>query len=347
MHLIDSAGKVWFGIAWGNGHLSIFANSVAIDDTTIPYDFPATTGDVIKLAVESGEFKLYQNGVEKVPPQGVSLVPLDTDLYGRVQLYWSTAAVSASFFQGQTIVTSTQNVSQVKRMEAHPAFTAPVDLVSALDFVDSLCASDTQDAGDEIIFLTPATPSPRTSVFTFDESSNVIDLKVYRRDIRERPNRLSAQFRNINKVYLDQDEVFDSRDTLFDEVGYTVDPGALNFASMNASQAQRLIRYQMRRLSDNDFFCDVVGMADSFKLLPGDIVTVVSEKMPDGAPKDFIIITATRESGESTAYERTFTLQEWYADDYSDTDHGPEQAQITDPLPSPYEPPDAPVVVID
>jgi len=349
VYLVDGNGKAWFGISWGNGHYSFFANGIAIDDPTEPYDYPAVAGDRFKLTSEGGEFKFYQNDVQKNPPKGSSLVPLDTDLYGKVQLYQAGAGVSASFFEGQTVVNSTLTVSEIPRFEAHPAFTAPVDLTTALDFVDSLCASDTQDAGDEIIFLTPATPFPRQSIFTFTEDENVVEdsLRVYRRDIRERPNRLSAQFRNLNRVYLDQDEVFDSRDTLFDEVGYTIDPGALNFASMNASQAQRLIKYNMRRMSDNDTFCELTGMADSFKLLPGDIVTVISDKLPDNAPKDFIILTASRASGEQTAYERSFTMQEWFASDYSDNDHGAEAGVVAQPIPSSYDPPDAPVVVID
>lgn len=346
---VDSTGVPVFGISWGFGHMGVYANGVGIEDALSPYDLPVFNGDTIRLDISGGEFFLKQNGTTKVIPQSTSLVPLDKDMFGYLVLYEAGASVDSIVFKGQEIVDTENGVTQIARFEAHPAFTSAVDLTTGMDFVDSLCASDTQDAGDEIIFLTPATPTPRNSIFTFIEDDNVIEntLRVYRKDIRERPNRLSGQFRNIGRVYMDQDEVFDSRDELFDQLGYIIDPGALNFASMYASQAQRLIKYNMRKMSDNDLYCDLSGMADSYKLLPGDIVTVISDKLPSGAPKDFIILTATRESGESTAYERTFTLQEWFADDYKDGDHGPEQGVITPPIPSPFDPPLAPVLLLE
>lgn len=347
-HLVDNNGKAWFGISWGNGHISFLANGVAIDDATIPYDYPATAPVVLEIGTDAGEFYFDQDGVRKTPPQGTSIVPVDTDLFARVVLYESTAAISSSEFKGQEIISSSLTTTEVSRFEAHPAFTSPVQLTDALDFVDSLCASETQDAGSEIIFITPATPSPRTSTFTFIEDENTVSVRVYYRDIRECPNRISGVFRDLGTVYLEENEVFESRDQLFDQVGYIIDPGALNFASMNSSQAQRLIKYQMRRLSDNRLFCDVQGMLDSFKLLPGDIVTVVSEKLPGGitAPKDFIVLECTRESGESSAYERSFVLQEWFSSDYSDDDHGPVQSSVTEPVPSPFDEPGAPVLLL-
>jgi hypothetical protein len=349
-YLVDKNGKVWFGIAWGNGHVAFLANGVAIDDATTPYDYPASAPVTFTLKSNGGNFIFEQDGVEKTPPQGSSLVPLDTDLFGKVLLYQNTATISASNIVGQIVNTTSLTTTEVPRFEAHPAFTSAVGLTDALDFVDSLCASETQDAGKEIIFITPATPSPRVSAFTFTEGKNVIDgtLRVYKRDVRERPNRLSGVFRNLDTVYLEEDEVFETRDALFDQVGYIVDPGALNFASMHTSQAQRLIKYQMRRLSDDSLFCDLNGMQDSVKLLPGDIVTVISEKLSGGItnPTEFIIIQASRDSGESTAYTRSFVLQEYHATDYSDTDHGPRQVTVTDPIPSPFEGPDAPVLTL-
>lgn len=348
-HLIDPSNRGWFGVSVGNGHMSIFANNVAIDDADIPYDFPVSNGDTITLEVSGGEFVLKHNDNVIIPDQGISLAPLDKDLIGRVILHHSGAVASSILMEGHSIASTSQNTTQVPRFEAHPAFTSAVDLTTGMDFVDSLCASDTQDAGDEIIFITPATPAPRVSSFTFTEDVNVVagTLRVFKRDIRERPNRISAQFRNLDKVYLDQDEVFESRDELFDELGYIIDPGALNFASMNGSQAQRLIKYNMRRMSDRDIFCELTGMSDSFKLLAGDIVTVESDKLPNGLPKDFIILQVNRESGESTAYERTFVLQEWFADDYKDTDHGPQQGTTVEPVPSPFDLPPAPVVLLE
>ncbi len=277
MALVDENGTTYFGISWGNGHLGVYANGVGIEDRTIAYDLPAAAGDVIDLVVEAGLFLLKQNGITETIPQGAAPAPDDVDLFGRIILWAAGAAVTASNFTGQTVGASTPTTAMIPRFEAHPAFTGPVDIATFLDYVDQLCASDTQDAGRYIVFLTPET---RASVHTFDEETNVVgrSIKVRTVDIRNRPNRLWAQFRNLDLRYLDRDSVFDLRDGLFDKVGRPIDPGALNFGSMRMSQAQRLIKYEMRRRSDRKIFEELTGMDDSFHVLPADVVTVISRK---------------------------------------------------------------------
>jgi len=427
MSLIDEHGTAWFGISWGNGHLAILANEVPIDDITIPYDFPAVGGDTIELNVVGGYFILKQNGVIKAIPQGLAPAPIDVDLFGRIVLWQATAEVTASHFTGKATSATAVHTEMVKRFEAHPAFSGPVDIGTALDYVDSLCASDTQDAGRYIVFLTP---EARTSVHTFDEDTNVVGktIQFYTTDIRNRPNRLWAKFRNLDLRYLDQDSVFDLRDALFEKIGRPIDPGALNFGSMKSSQAQRLIRFEMRRRSDNKIFSNLTGMDDSFHVLPADVVTVLSYKIRvkvsagydnaavsivlaagEGAklpatpfyatwwnrtdypipfkdpnreiirvtavagdtltivraqqstaastkntagksyvlgrfPKDFMVISATRESPEQlpAGLQRQFVLQEYYPNDYRDTDHDvpqtPSGAQPTSTFAGPRAP---------
>lgn len=276
LELCDEDGQAWYRVHWGNGHISSMVNGVAIDDITIPYDFPATAPVTFEIGVLDGDFYFKQDGVIKNFPQGLAIAP-DLDLFGRLVLYESTAAVSSQQMSGRRVDEVTQNITQVKRFEAHPAFTGPTDINTALDYVDFLTASDTQDAGKEIYFLTP---EPRTHVHVFDEETNVVNqnVRAYSIDIRERPNRLWAKYRNLDLQFLDQDSVFDLRDDLFERVGRPVDPGALNFASMSASQAQRLIKYWMRRRSDNYRWCDLTGMQDSLRVLPADVVRVLSKK---------------------------------------------------------------------
>jgi len=432
MHLIDANGTGWFGISWGNGHLGVFANEVSIEDPTIPYDLPAVNGDVIELNIEGGNFVLRQNGVVKTIPQGIAPAPSDVDLFGRIILWAATAAVSASHFTGQTVSETTETTQMIPRFEAHPAFTGPIDIGTALDFADSLCASDTQDAGRYIVFLTP---EERASSFTFDDEVNVVgkSVRVRTTDIRQRPNRLWAKYRNLDLRYLDQDSVFDLRDELFDKVGRPIDPGALNFASMHASQAQRLIKFEMRRRSDNRVWCELTGMDDSWKLLPADVVTVLSRKfrvnvsigyddaateielengegakLPavpfftrwwnktdykngnldpnmekvqvtaidgdtltivrgqqgtdasdkdlagkeyvlDRFPKKFMVISATRESPEQipNGMRRDFVLQEYFPNDYRDTDHEVPQPPIGVQPPSEFSGPPTPVLLLE
>lgn len=344
MYLTDSEKQHKFGIAWGNGHYAIFANNVAVDDITEPYDFPIAVGDIIELGVSGGGFVLKQNNVVKTIPQGDTLVP-DTDLFGFVQFWSNDSSISQSEISGGSVATIDTTVTSVKRFEAHPAFTSPIDLQTAMDFVDALSASDTQDRGKDIVFLTP---EPRSNTFTFVEDNNVVEssLRLYRRDVRERPNRLSAKFRNTNTQYLEDDGVFETRDELFDQLGYTVDPGSLSFASMTGSQAQRLIKFNMRRLSDRDLFCELTGMQDSFAVLSGDVVTVVTPKL-NNVPKDFLVIVATRESSESTANQRRFTLQEYDPNDYRDSDHDASQSALGPPIGNCFNPADKPFMTLE
>lgn len=344
--LVDATGHQWFGIAWGNGHFAIRANEVAIDDATIPYDYPAVSGDVIQLEIEDGLFVLKQNDVVKAIPQGEAPAPDDVDLFGQIMLWHTTASVSASHLKGQEATASTTTTAMIPRFEAHPAFNGPVDIATALDYVDTLSCSDTQEAGRWIVFQTPV--SHAVSEHSFDDEVNVVagSLRLRTTDIRNRPNRLWAEFRNLDRRYLNKDSAFSLRDELFDKVGVPIDPGPISLGPVRGSQAQRTIECLMRRRSDAKLWCELTGMDDSWKLVPGDRVTVITRKL-NRVPKDFKVITATRESPERlpSGLQRTFVLQEWLANDgYSDDDHDVPQPALGTPLPSEFSGPPAPVL---
>ena len=345
MHLVDENGNGWFGISWGNGHISVFANEVAIDDATIPYDLPAVNGDEIELVVDDGFFLLKQNGVTKAIPQGEAPAPDDVDLFGRIILWAAGAELSASHLVGQTVAETTESTEMIPRFEAHPAFTGPVDIGTALDHVDLLSCSDTQEAGRYIIFQTP---EERDSSHTFDNQTNIVagSIKVWKTDIRQRPSRLWAKYRNLNLHYLDEDSTDDKRDELFDKVGRPIDPGPYVFGPMRPSQAQRTIKFLMKGRSDDVIWCQLTGMDDSWKLVSGDVATVVIEEL-DRVPKDFLVISATRESPEQlpTGMRRVFVLQEYHVN-YSDTDHEVSQRPIVSRPPSQFAAPPAPVLLL-
>jgi len=429
---VDQTGTEWFGISWGNGHFSVLANEVAVDKKTLPYDFPAAAGDVIELIIEGGLFKLKQNGVIKTIPQGEAPAPDDVDLFGKVVLWAATAEVSASHFVGQTVAETAVSTQMIPRMEAHPVFTGPVDIGTGLDHVDLLCCSDTQEAGRYIVFLTP---ERRASSHTFDEQKNIVKgtIKVWLTDIRQRPSRLWAKFRNLFLHYLDEDSTDDKRDKLFDKVGYPIDPGPYSFGPMRPSQAQRNIKFLMKTRSDDKIWCQLEGMDDSWKVVSADVVTVIcselcvrvddgydeaateialaadhAEMLPDDLPffarwwnrtdyddgefdpnmeivqvtaidgdtltivraqegtdaseknlggkiyvldrypKDFMVISATRESPEKIpdGMRRVFVLQEYHVN-YSDTDHELPQVPIVSRPPSEFAAPPAPVLLLE
>jgi hypothetical protein len=437
VYIIDSTGQTWYGIVWGNGHYAQFANGVPIDKKVEPYPYPGVSGDTNEVGVDgSGNFYWKRNGVLMSIPQGVAPAPADQDLFVKVILWESSATISSCEISGKRVNTTTNNITQVKRFEAHPAFTSPIDIGTFLDYVDLLCASDTQEAGKDIIFLVP---EPRLPIHEFDEDTNVIgDIRVYETDARDRPNRLWATFRNLDTQFIEKDSTFDLRDDLFNRVGKTVDPGAYNFAAMSASQAKRLIKHRMRIDSDNFRWCDLVGDHSSIRVLPAHVVRVVSReykvevqsggfnssatsvflesgealdfRLPEmeipfyatvwnftdyshplndpnreviqvtavngltdnltivraqqgtsavnhntvgktyvigRIPKRFKVINATRENAESNALTRQFVLQEYYPDDYRDTDHEPHQGSSSPPVPSPFDCPPTPVLELE
>jgi hypothetical protein len=341
MFLLDRASNQGlFGIAWGNDHFGILANGVFIDDSLLPYDFPLSPGDVVELGTDDDAFYLKVNGVIKTIPHGIALVPADTDLIGQIQLAETDDAVTASSISGDRVSSTETTTTAVKRFEAHPAFTAPTDLQSFLDFVDSLCASETVNAGGKIRFLTPAA---RVAIDPpFDDRINVEAKSVKFWESTERPTQLWATYRDTLDPYLQEKPASDVREQLFDDLGRHTRIGPLNFASMSGSQSQRLIKYEMRKRSDDKLFCELVGGPSHYHLLPGDVKTVLSRKR-DYVPLDMVIIKVSREGG--TAGKRKFTLREYHPDDYRDSDH--QATQQTAGITPTATPPGNPVLTLE
>lgn len=343
VYLQDSKGTHIFGVCWGNGHLSVLANEVAYDDIDEPYELPAAAGDSIKLEVDDGLFVLKQNNVVKPIPQGVAPVPADTDLFGKLILWESAAGISSSEFSGQTISASAPVLREVKRFEAHPAFTAPTDLPSVLDFLDLLSAADTRVNANKIEFLTAA---PRASTFTLDDEVNIDrgTLRLYEKPPGERPTQLFGFFRDTSDKFLREKPVSDVREQLFDDLGTHTRVGPLNFSSMPESQAQRLIKFEMRKRSDRKLFAECVGTPSTYRILVGDVGTLLTRKL-DRIPQKFIVLKATRDPASG---KRSFTLREYNENDYSDNDHGHTQQSGSIPVaPEPSStvtPPPAPVL---
>jgi hypothetical protein len=339
--LTDANGIDRFRICWGNAHLSVFANEVPYDDYQPPYELPAAAGDSIRLTVSGGFFGFEQNGVAKPIPQGVAPVP-DVDLFGKILLQESSATISASEFSGQTIDTTTPVITEVKRFEAHPAFTAPTDLPTVLDFVDLLAAADTRMNAGRVEFLTA---EPRALTFTLDDQVNLDSkqpVRVFEKPPGERPTQLFGFLRDTSDKYLREKPVSDVREQLFNDLGSHTRVGPLNFGSMPESQGQRLIKFEMRKRSDRKQFVECVGMPSTYRILVGDTGTLLTRELKR-VPLTVIVLKATRDPASG---KRQFTLREYKPDDYSDDDHGHTQQAgsiAADPS-STVQPPSAPVL---
>lgn len=214
----------------------------------------------------------------------------------------------------------------IARFECHAVFLQSANLSDALNVICATAATWWQDDGERIRFKIPTDTVP---VHHFDESNIVSgSLQVLPRDIRERPNYLIAEFRDLDDTYLAPTKtppVF--RQSLIDKVG-VVNPGKRIFPNMNRSQAQRLLNRQLRLEADNPNICTLRGMGDSFHVLPGDFVTV-SHPIPNWTYQRCLVLEVSVDSSEKAADEADFTLQAIDGDLYSDTDHTPEQAELT------------------
>src|SRR5262249_53326333 len=199
---------------------------------------------------------------------------------------------------------ATANLS-IPRFECHVVFAEETDLATALDVICATAATVWQDDGTRISFRLP---DDQRVVHDFNES-NIVEnsFSFSARDLKERPNRLQGEFRDVLDTYLQivRDEAV-PREALQDAVGL-VDPGVRKLGNMNYSQAQRLLERMMRIESDNPILAELRGMSDSFFVLPGDYVTVTHTAANWNMVR-CIVLEATYQSAERTGDETNFIL---------------------------------------
>jgi hypothetical protein len=212
----------------------------------------------------------------------------------------------------------------IPRFECHIVFSQATDLATALESALGTAGAFWQDDGKQIRFLLPANGAV---IHSFTES-NIVEgsFAFYQRDIRERPNRLQAKFRNTDDPFLIETTVETKREALQEKVG-VVDPGVRNFGSMTIAQAQRLLERQMRLEADYAIFAELRGQGDSLHVLPGDYVTV-THTVPLWTTVRCLVVDAVDESAEQYADERSFLLQRVDNQVYSDADQKPIQPAI-------------------
>jgi hypothetical protein len=144
----------------------------------------------------------------------------------------------------------------IRRFECNVAFLADASLPEILDVICAASGTRWQDDGIKLRFITPETKDPIYH-FYFDPKqevtkSNISKKTVKARDIelKARPNRLIARFRDSETETLEITTVETSRPDLIAEVG-EVFPGERVFPAMTKSQARRLLERMMRIESDN------------------------------------------------------------------------------------------------
>jgi hypothetical protein len=201
-----------------------------------------------------------------------------------------------------------------KRYETHVAFSNPTQLEEALRVILSQSNSLFQDANGKIRFFCIEQLS--APVFAFNES-NIVDgtLKFRRRDKRELRNRWQADFRDLEGQYLEKcnPPVVVEREQLQTDLGRVIDGEAIDLQNTTRYQAEKVLNEVVKREVDLDLFAEFEGMSSTFAVLPGDLVSI-THTLPNWSNKTFLVLEAADLSGEETAGNRKFTVQEYALD---------------------------------
>ena len=196
----------------------------------------------------------------------------------------------------QTISWGSQTI---KRFECHAAFTAGVDLVTALSVVCQTGCTYWQDTGQSIVFLpvldnSILSPSTSNPVHTFTQS-NARSMSVVNQDRRALPTGYIATFRDLDDEYMTEVSVEYYDEDLEDQIG-APNRQQINLPPMKRSQAERICYYRTILDGYNATGIELIGYADSSTVLPGDYVAIGHELVIGAGPtSDYIALVTESE----------------------------------------------------
>jgi hypothetical protein len=219
----------------------------------------------------------------------------------------------------------------IKQFEAHIGFGESISLAGALNQLTGLSATFWQDDGSKLIFLPPVKRDPVHHL----EPSNIIGggVNVSVVDLRQRPNRFIVRFRNTRDPFLGAAAVeppdftpeHARRERSIARVGEI--RSEREFPNMTFSQAQRLAEYRARIEHDNPVRYSLVGNALSYRLLPGDYVTLSHPRIKQ--PYQLCLVIGARlRSVEQAAEEVGLELQRVDGQLYDVTAHRARQEEL-------------------
>lgn len=280
-------------------------------------------GDRVRVAVENGEFAFYYMG-EKVDPGVAVPTPPSYPLYGFVGSHEAGGEILRASFNPIASAARSR-----RRFECQLAFPQLTDIAAAQEAVLYISAADYQDVDGKITFLPPSIAGrERTPTFTFN-MSNIIEgtFKAYRLTRDQKPTVLNGSYRNSDDQYLSEDTIPITRDTLADLLGRENDPGPISLGTMTQGQAQNVLNYHMRMSSDLDLYAAFKGDGTTWEVTPGDVIEI-SHDVTEWVDLQCLVIEATDESSSETADERSFLVQIFNPNTYSDADQTPLQANV-------------------
>jgi hypothetical protein len=208
-------------------------------------------------------------------------------------------------------------IHSIPRFTANVAFTQAVTLQSALNLLCDLSASNWQDDGREIRFITPF---ERTPVYQFS-ADNLIpgSIQVDQLDQREAPNRVVIQFRNAQNDFLAPASWTVEVESEIEQRGI-VDLGTINYGPMTYSQAQRIGKYLLRVQGGSSTRAVLEALPESYSVLPADTVGITHALLSDTTREALVLESSDQLSGAGTRRFVAAILKEPL---YADADHEP------------------------
>lgn len=202
-----------------------------------------------------------------------------------------------------------ESVSQ-PRYEAHALFENATDPDTAVRQVLAMSNSIVQMADGKRNFYCIEELSPVMAITEAHIKDGTFNW--YRRDRRELRNHWEATYRDLESQYLEvaQPPVTVEFPELQDAVGRVVSGQAIDLDNMTHWQAYKVLQYISKRETGMDLMCEFDGLAATYKVLPGDLVTL-THSQPGWTTKQFLVLETTDYSAEDTPDRRNLVLMEW------------------------------------
>ena len=163
------------------------------------------------------------------------------------------------------------------------------------------------------------------SVSTVTRSNILADsFSSYKTPPENKSNFMRIELRDLDDTYFTKKYSYVDRSDLREQVGALIDPGIIQIGVATQSLADRIGEASMRLNSDLDLFISVKGDASTYALSVGDIVKIAHD-VPNwtlNSVAEFIVIEDTIESGDSSADDKSYLLQSYSPEFYSDNNHG-------------------------
>ena len=334
--------------------IKVYENGLLVHTSTIG----VADGDTFKVEVHDNSANFYKN---------------DTLFYSQEASFGSgvtrgfvTLQSTDAIFNDVKFFPTTGAGRNVNRFDAHVVYPSQVDCATALQLVFGHSPNcHWQDVNGKIKFIVGSDYKDITigevaesgdrvlaEVLSYDLDSgiksNIVNdsFAAYKTPPESKPNFLRLELRDVDDIYFTKKYVYIDRPELRDQTGNLVDLGIIPVGVASQSLADRLGEAIMRWGSDLDLFITVKGSPSTYALTKGDIVKFAHE-VPNWTletPVTFIVLEDTLESGNDTADEKSYLLQAYNPEYYSDTAHGAISA-IFPPVISSLTPPPPPTAL--